>query len=149
MIEAIKRYLDVFENASGSEAERLRTLAAALDNLLIAYHHASDAVFDEQDFPDPPKLEHSKLRSIAERQFSEVGYYANAWPVELSKAEVVTCDAIDDLADIANDLSEVLWRWENTSKADAVWNFRFGFESHWGRHLLNLRSYIYFKQFEH
>lgn len=149
MIEAIKRYLDVFENASGSEAERLKALATTLDDLLVAYDRTSGAVFDEQDYPDPPQLERSELRATAERRFPEVGYYADTWPVEPTKAEVVVCDAIDDLADIAKDLSEVLWRWENTSKVDAIWYFRFLFESHWGRHLLNLRSYIYFKQFEH
>jgi hypothetical protein len=51
--------------------------------------------------------------------------------------------AASDLAEIASDLSEVLWLFENASHNDAVWDFRFGYQSHWGRHLHEVRTYLH------
>jgi len=63
-------------------------------------------------------------------------------------SECMTGDAIDDLADIYGDLIGVSWLWENSGEADAVWHFRFGYQTHWGRHLLDLRSYLHWKLYE-
>jgi hypothetical protein len=46
-------------------------------------------------------------------------------------------DAIDDLADIAADLEEVVWA------DDAHWHYKFLFEVHWGMHLRELALYLH------
>ena len=51
-------------------------------------------------------------------------------------------DAIDDLADIAKDLIQFMWFLDNVSLSDAIWDFRFGYQSHWGPHLHGLRAYL-------
>ena len=56
-------------------------------------------------------------------------------------------DAVDDITDIVGDLSEALWRYTAVGPDDAHWYFRFSYETHWGRYLHDLRSYIYAKQF--
>ncbi|MFN7134579.1 MAG: DUF5063 domain-containing protein, partial [Myxococcales bacterium] len=58
-------------------------------------------------------------------------------------AQIMVGDAIDDIVDIANDLQQVVWRWETTSEADALWHFRFSFTSHWGAHLRALQLYLH------
>lgn len=46
---------------------------------------------------------------------------------------------LDDLVDIAVDLTEVLWLIDHHREADAIWEFRWGYENHWGDHLHVLR----------
>ena len=60
---------------------------------------------------------------------------------------MVVGDALDDVADIAHDLKEVLGRWESTSEADAIWYLRMGFETHWGKHLRSLQLYLHAREF--
>ena len=57
----------------------------------------------------------------------------------------MTGDAIDDLADIAGDLEEVLRRFEHSGKNAGDWYFRMLFEIHWGRHLRELQLYLHAK----
>ncbi len=40
----------------------------------------------------------------------------------------------DDLADIATDLEEAVDLWEEGLRRAALWEFRFGWQTHWGPH---------------
>ena len=60
----------------------------------------------------------------------------------IGSPEVTAGDALDDLADIAVDLQEVLDR-AKVSIDEAVWEFRFGFAAHWGTHLRWLQVYLH------
>jgi hypothetical protein len=81
-------------------------------------------------------------------RFPDFGFYSVADPGDLP-GEVLVGDAIDDLCDIARDLREVRWLADHGHEADAIFAFRFGYQSHWGQHLHDLRRYLYFRQFEH
>ena len=50
-------------------------------------------------------------------------------------------DAIDDLADISNDLAEALRRWDHLGPDDAHWHFHQMF-FHWGWHMRELQSFL-------
>lgn len=50
-------------------------------------------------------------------------------------------DAIDDIVDIAQELMDVAWLWEQAGADAACWQYRFGHDGHWGRHLRVLRAY--------
>src|SRR3546814_14547549 len=78
-----------------------------------------------------------------ERCFPELGLYG--WSeLEVQRGgEVMVGDAIDDLADIYAELRGVAWLSAYSRTADVVWQFRNGFQTHWGRHLLDLRSYLH------
>ena len=52
-------------------------------------------------------------------------------------------DGISDVAEIGQDLMEVLWLLENVGADDAVWMYRWGYHHHWGGHLHNLRRYLH------
>lgn len=51
----------------------------------------------------------------------------------ISEGEV-TGSIADDLADIYRDLKVGLAAWDRGQSGDALWTWRFGFESHWGEH---------------
>jgi len=146
MIEAVRNFLQIFVEETPAEKCSPQRLAMLLDRLLIAYHETDD-VGPATDSRPPPN-DYKQTRALVESRFPDFGFYAWAGPEENPNSEVMMGDAIDDLADIYGDLRDVVWLWENSSAADATWQFRFGYQTHWGRHLLDLRSYLHWKLHE-
>ena len=143
ILKTILEYLDLIANGKGGAAENLQALDLALDKLALAYHFARYETGGVV-YPDAPREEYERMRSLTVEQFPDFGYYNKPSSVigEVAEAEVFVGDAVDDVADMAVDLLEVAWRWQNTSVDDALWHFRLGYESHWGEHLRYLQLYI-------
>lgn len=143
--ESIEFFFDVIEKEhSGAESEtRLRI---ALDRLAVAVNSA-DYTFDENDYPDAPRREYEVIRTIVSPRFPDCGYYNVVLNMseEIGNGQAGVGDAIDDICDIAADLEEVLWRWDNNSVDDALWYFSNFYAFHWGRHLRELQLYLYDK----
>ena len=142
MVAAILGYLELLKDEPEDEAVRLRRLAEALDRLVIEYHHAPDVEPDTVDV-ESPTVPYEPLAKRASASFPELGFYADVEPQGGLEQDVGQGDAIDDLADIARDLTDVLWHLDNLGVNDAVWEFRFGYQSHWGAHLHRLRRYLH------
>ena len=64
--------------------------------------------------------------------FPDLGWYALVDPEDGPEQEIGLSIAVGDLAEIPSDLLGVLWLFENASHNDAVWDFRFGYQTHWG-----------------
>ncbi len=95
--------------------------------------------------PSAPSFEYNPLRQLAAVRFPGFGYYNEPKNIleKIGEAELLTGDALDDIADIAKDLYEVRWHWENTNEKAALWLFRFGYRYLWGAHLRSLQNYLY------
>ena len=65
--------------------------------------------------------------------------------MKVGEAALNVGDAVDDIADIAMDLDDVLCRWTE-SPDDALWHFVHGFNAHWGEHLRALQLYLYVRR---
>jgi hypothetical protein len=128
----------------GSDADREDALRAALDHLALTYHRVRLLSLHGDASTAPPRAEYSAVRARFATAFPRLGFYEAI--TELSKphgeAEATTGDALDDLADIAVDLQDVLDR-ARVNVDDALWHFRFGFETHWGAHLRWLQLYLH------
>ena len=61
------------------------------------------------------------LYNAVKHRFPNYGHY-NVESIEkdLGNTKINIEDAIDDITDILFDLEDVIWRWENTSEADAL-----------------------------
>lgn len=147
ILGTVKEFLSLLEE-SGPGEDREARLRWLLDRLALAYHHA-DAAFDGRDFPELPRADDSALRVRIGQLFPGFGFYNEALDVtdKVGESTLGIGDAVDDLADIARDLRDVVTCWETTSEEDALWHFRFGFESHWGRHLRSLQLYLHERAF--
>ncbi len=143
MIEAIRRFLSLLDQGEPISEE---TLAYALDALALAYH---DTPLGKPSGikTEPPQGDYKSVRRRVEGLFPDLGLYGIADPMKVPNEEALVGDAMDDISDIALDLTEVLWRWQNLGADDAHWHFRFGYQTHWGRHLHELRFYLHAKQF--
>lgn len=141
--KAVYDYLDLIENGSSTGDDNMRMLELALDRLALAYHSA-DYEF-EDGHPDPPDRDYARFRALAVKRFPSFGFYnvPSLISDKIMEAEMHVGDALDDIAEIAGDLEQVAWSWENTSENDALWHFRFGYDAHWGEHLRNLQRYVH------
>lgn len=140
--EAIARFMASMDRDPNDEFVGLRTLAISLDNLVAVYFETDDVEPDGEVEP-PPKDTARFLRQFA-AAFPELGLYPYADPGGDPGEEIhLVADAIDDLGDIAGDLDEVLWYFENSTNSEAIWHFRWGYQNHWGEHLHSLRSYLH------
>ncbi|SFS03829.1 protein of unknown function [Sphingomonas jatrophae] len=113
----------------------------ALDRLLAAVHDVPEAEPADAEVARTDRDWTSVYGQIATR-FPAYGLYAVSSPLALGEA-AMTGDAIDDLADLTEDLREVLWRGEQSGPDDAAWYLRFMYEAHWGRHARELALFLH------
>ncbi len=137
--DTIREFLDLVENSSDSAPENERALSFLLDQLGMATHAAKPTA--PLTDSNAPEREYKVLRERIVSRFPNYGLYREAGTEP--DDEFLVGDAIDDLTDIAIDLSEVEWLWDNAGETDAMWQFHFGFESHWGSHLRGLQWYVH------
>lgn len=140
--DAIARFMASMDRDPNDEFRGLRTLAMSLDNLVAVYFETDNV--DPDGEVEPPTRDTAEFGRRFATAFPELGGYPYAYPGgEPGEEECLVADAIDDLGDIAGDLDEVLWYFENSTAAEAIWHFRFGYQHHWGDHLHSLRNYLH------
>ena len=141
---AIQDYLNVITSNEDGETERIQKLILCLDELAVLSNKV-DYTFDERDYPDPPERDYKALRDCIGKLFPSLGFYNSPSDIseEVGKSAIAIGDAIDDMADIAGDLKEVVWRFDNTSENDALFHLQLYFRSHWGMHLRSLQLYLH------
>jgi Domain of unknown function (DUF5063) len=122
--------------------ERHLRLAETFDRLCAAYNQSTEVEPDTEGVGEH-REDYFERRKHVSAAFPELGYYPNVYPTEGFDQEIVTLGGHDDLSDIAIDLSEVVWLFDHNRPNDAIWQFRFGYENHWGHHLHDLRRYLH------
>ncbi len=135
----IERYLDLVERSSASATQNERALGLLLDQLALATHTLGPTA--PATDREAPRREYSVVRAEVAPRFPNYGLYRSAGTEP--DDELLVGDAIDDITDIAIDLSGTLWLWQNVGETDAMWQYHFDFSSHWGSHLRGLQWYIH------
>jgi hypothetical protein len=126
-------FIAVIEDGAISAEERMQRLRRSLDRLGLLQHDVN-YTFDERDYPDAPPKYYNAIRQLVSSRFPDLGYYnvPSSVTQDIAQTGIDVGDAIDDIADIAIELHEVLWRFHHTSIDDALWYFEFSYVSHWG-----------------
>ncbi len=141
---AVSHFLELVVNGRGGEKENVTALVVALDMLAWMQHVADAPGTPEAAAQEAPEREYTKMRALVGQQFPSFGYYSTpANPVDQNgEAEMITGDAVADLANIACELYEVAWRFQNTDTTDALRAFSEGYRQNWRSHLRTLQWYI-------
>ena len=137
---AIRDYLATLR---GKDGATLHDLAKALDRLVTVYHDTPDVEPDTTGVSAAPRVEEKPIIDAAAAAHPDLDWYALVDPQDGQDQQIGMSIAVGDLVEIPADLQEVLWLFENASHNDAVWNFRFGYQTHWGRHLHEVRTYLH------
>ena len=142
MVTAINSFLKCLHVSPDDSTTNLRNLARAMDKLVAAYNDSQEVEPNDCQI-DCPVNDYAVFADAAAVAFPQLGMYASVAPDDNIDQEIGLACAIDDLADIANDLSCVLWYFKQDRIADGVWDYRFGYQVHWGKHLHSLRNYLH------
>lgn len=138
---AIHRYLSLFEPENTDST--LRDIAMALDDLVRVYFDTPHVEPDTIDGPEAPRFDEAAFGQSAARFFEKDDVIWLIDPEGGPDQEAMCTFATSELAEIAADLTSVLSAFENSSEADAIWEFRFGYQAHWGDHLHRVRHYLH------
>ena len=143
VIEAIQEYLSILDSDT-SEDEAIKDLIVSLDELAFLSHNISYEP-NGKDHPDPPERDRSKTLEKVRNRFPSLGFYNVAGEIsdKISECDVHVGDAICDIAEIADNLNEALWYFNNTSNDSALFYFKLDFAAHWGRILRELQLYLH------
>ncbi len=141
MIKAIHNYLDLVTGEPLPPETRLAALACSLDALAHAFHDLPDASPGEAD-NEAEVLTTQEFEQAAAVRFPELGLYSWIDPLAEIGSPGLAGDAIDDIADLAQNLAEGAWLWENISPSEGAWHLRLLY-FHWGHHLMGLRGYLH------
>jgi hypothetical protein len=131
----------VLDLALERDQPSLPHLTRVLDDLVTLVHRVPAGDVDA-DFPDPPHGDYQALYRRIGARFPTLGYYATVYSSKLP-GEALVGDAIDDLADLVLDLSDVAWLWDKAWPDAACWYFHLHYRAHWGRHLHQLRLHLH------
>ena len=101
--------------------------------------------------PEPPESDHKSLFRSLHASLSEyLGEHRLHWrvfdPTDPKPDDPLQGDLADDLADIYCDLQRGMEPWDSADAAtrrEILWSWRFSYESHWGRHLVEALAAIY------
>ncbi len=143
--KTIKEFLSFVLKEKQDEDDHSK-LISLLDKLALLNSNISYN-FDETDYPDAPEKDYKLIREKVEKRFPNFGNYntVDYLSDKIGNSKILVGDAIDDLSDIVCDLQVIIWCFENTSKDDALWNYKDSFITHWGRHLRDLQLYLHDK----
>jgi len=145
IVEAIKEYLSIFDSEM-EEEEAIEFLMASLDKIACLCH-GIECQTDDNEYPEPPEADHASTTESVRKRFPSLGFYNVAGQISerISEADLHVGDAISDISEIADDLREVLWYFDNTSSNNALFYFELGYRTHWGRHMRELQLYLHDK----
>ena len=146
MTDPIRRSIDAFLALVGggqcpTDAEEA-ALLDIVDDLAVAVRHAPAGEVTSD--LDAPRQDYDSIRAGLKGRFQRCGLYQSPALFESEEdPQLLTGDAIDDIVDIAVDLAEVVWLWDNAGQDEALWQLHHGFRSHWGDHLRGLQWYLH------
>ena len=143
-LAVLRRFLTL---VTEGQPPSLEELARALDELAMTVHDTPEGDPADSD-AEPPEGDYKAMHAHLSARFPDFGFYPVVDPAGApGEEEAVVGDAIDDLADIIQDLEELCWRFDNLGPHDAYWHLHLLYRAHWGRHLRDLSSYLHAKQF--
>jgi hypothetical protein len=150
-----ERYCVGIEGISGATlGSFLALMEECLPALLIGALQLPDVGADDEDLT--PHIASDALASIRMAIGVKLGRhdaYRDVFdPTEVASRDVVIGSLAGDLGDIYRDLKEGLLAWDTAdprAQRDAVWQWRFGLQSHWGRHLAAALRVIHFLRHVH
>lgn len=142
-IEAVRAYCEWVDSEPGAAEEEARLALRLLSRLyyqaLLLPAGECGADLAGQRISDEEWMR--KHRRFASMPFQ---YYRDYFqPADLNDESPAMGDVADDLADIYRDVADALSLYDAGHIAEALWEFRQSFMTHWGRHAVGAINAIH------
>ena len=141
--EIVRRYCAW---ADGSSVDINADMQTA--QILLAELHFAVLDLPDDEFEDDVELEDvtaEQWKTVRERfaNLQEEGYWTVFDPTKDQENDTVFALLADDLADIYRDIKYGLLVFDAGHISEAIWEWKFNFKIHWGRHLLDAQKVVY------
>ncbi len=137
-VEVARDYCNWAEESNLKQYEDVKRAVSLLVRIYAAVLELPNEDCDDELDLDEERISEEEWKRVIER-FRKLpfNYYLTPFsPAELEK-EVVTGDLADDLADIYRDLKSGILLYEKGKTNEALWEWTFSFNAHWGRHAVS------------
>jgi uncharacterized protein DUF5063 len=143
-VAEIRRFNEIVVKEFPVDAKALQELGSTLSRLLDFGERCPD-VWSKTEI-EAPEIDRKKIADIIDKRFPDFEFYNSCIPenAPVDDARIEVNDACDDVYDIYHDLNESLWYFENGEPALFIWTAKTLF-MHWGRHAINIKSYLHKK----
>ena len=147
LTQLIERYLAFIlspERIGEDTHVKTSSLIQILDELAIRTHDHS-GIFVDDEGEDDSRLDYQDIYKTLTQHFTDYNYYNTVLDInELARTDnLAVGDSLDDLADMAVDLSEVLSVIQKFGEAEGQYAFVDSYRIHWGYHLRQLQIYLH------
>lgn len=140
-VEAAKSYVDMIESRPPDSTDFLRSVEGPLARLVASAIELPDA---EPTLSEPAPRDTRVPEGLLELIGDADIYWDIFDPAKtLVEPEVGAGSLTDDLGDVYLDLKRGLALWDRALAADAVWEWKFGFQTHWGLHAIRALRVIH------
>ncbi len=154
-IDVASRYCSLVEDRASYDAATF--LFRVQELLPLLYHAALNLPEDEPGTGQVPRLAHEEWSLIYNSLEAQLGDCDGYWeifdPFDHESHEPLRASLASDLAEIYEDLKPGLVGWREgdlNSQLKCIWDWRFGFESHWGTmHLVDALKAVTWLAFQH
>ncbi len=142
--EGAEKYCELIERrAEYAPLQFTGEIIEALSLILGVVGNLPEVKADEYNKTGPNEITKKESGVLSQEMDKKFGKYAAYTLVfnPYEESDLVSTTIGDDLADIYGDLKEGLDIYKKGERQDiqeAVWQWKFGFQSHWGRHLLSV-----------
>ena len=143
----IRRFNQLVDSKAPADSDAMRELSSILSRLLDVGERCPDAWSDTEI--EAPELDHDAIQKMISKRFPEFGFYNSSNPSmgPMDDAKIEVNDASYDVYDIYCDLNDSLWYFDNDEYELGLWSAKLLF-GHWGRHAINLKSYLHKQLYE-
>ncbi|MFN2598219.1 MAG: DUF5063 domain-containing protein [Pyrinomonadaceae bacterium] len=141
--ELARRYCDWAEGELTDASEAMWEACVLLAELHVAALQLPDLGFGDAEAHEQDRVSQDDWRRVYEKfaRLPVSSYYDVFHP--LKEESPVSNSLNDDLADIYRDLKEGLALYDERRTVDAVWEWRFTFWIHWGKHLTSAQRAVH------
>ena len=140
---SIHKFVSLIDDPDSTVPSSEDELVEMLDGLTWAYHLSKSQLKTPSDL-EPETVNADEIRQKVVKLFPDLGYYNVPEYVSknIARPQMLVADAIDDIVDIYLEMHKVLDYWQAGDIPGAMWQFEWGYLSHWGAHTRQLQWYL-------
>jgi hypothetical protein len=143
-VDAAVAFCEFVEGPVGNDLDYIRALITNLSQLYIAAVNLPDLGLPNSEV-DEQGTDTEEWKSVCNKfsGFVVQGYWHVFNPLHPDKSDPVFSVLGDDMGDIHQDVKISLKSYERGDLREAVWEWRWSFRNHWGRHLVEAQRALF------